>query len=95
MATQSLRARVNDSILAVGSAGVLLGGLAAIDVRVRDLLSHVFSSESIRQLSSVTLQSRRFAQSAMEAVGYRGTEDASMIYMAVVAVVLVVLMLRT
>jgi hypothetical protein len=84
-----------ERVMVTGSGFALVGTIAAFDDTVRGRLVGVFTGQALSELSGANAQVQRVVRIVTEAVGYSGTEDASLLYFAVAAVVLLGCMLRT
>jgi hypothetical protein len=89
------RSRFADGMVAAGSATLLVAGLAALDTRVRDLIAGFLRGDPIRSISVGIEQSRRFAHSVMDTVGYQSLGYEPLIIFAIVGLVFLVLMMKS
>jgi len=87
--------RFTERMMVTGSGCALVAVIAAFDDTVRSRIAGVFRGDGLSQLSIVGAQFTRQVRSAQEAVGFTGTEEPTMVYFAIAAVVLFVAMLRT
>jgi len=87
--------RFTERVMVAGSGCVLALVIATFDDTIRGRIAGVFSGNGLSQLSVMSAQFTRHVRSAQEAVGFTGTEEPTMVYFAIAAVVLFVAMLRT
>jgi hypothetical protein len=86
-------ARYVERLLGVGSACALIGGIAAIDDRVRTALGNAFADASVGHLALSVDQGVRLVHSVYASVS-QNPAYAPMALFGVVAAVLTLLMLR-
>ena len=87
--------RVVERVMVTGSGCALVGAVAAFDDSLRNRIAAVFTGQGLSELSVVGAQLHRHVRLATETVGFTGTEEPTMVYFAIAAVVLFVAMLRT
>jgi len=87
--------RFAERILVVGSGCALVGTVAALNDSVRGRLVSVLTGDALTELTMAGARLQRVVRTITEAVGYHGTEHASLALFALAALVLLVLMLRT
>ena len=87
--------RLRTWTLNVGSAGALVGCIAALDDRVGTVIANVVTTASFGELAIAGARAHRFAQSAVEMIGLQSPEYATMAMFACAGVGLLVLSLRT
>ena len=87
--------RFTERVMVTGSGCALVAAIAVFDDTLRGRIASVMSGGGFSQLSIVGAQLTRHVRSAQEAVGFTGTEEPTMVYFAIAAVVLFVAMLRT
>jgi hypothetical protein len=86
--------RVTDGIVAAGSGCALVAVVASLDTRVKELFASMLAGDPVRHVSAATRHVQQFTQTAMETIGYQGTEDAHLLLLAVAGGALVLLMLK-
>jgi hypothetical protein len=87
--------RFVERVMVTGSGGALIAAVAAFDDTVRNRIAGVFRGEGLSQVTVVGAQMQRYVRTATEAAGFTGTEEPTLVYFAIAAVVLFVAMLRT
>jgi ABC-type uncharacterized transport system permease subunit len=88
------RSRFADGMMAAGSAALLVAGLAAVDTRVRDLITGFLQGDPLRSISVGIMRSQRLAHSVMDTVGYQSLGYEPLIAFALVGILFLVLMLK-
>ena len=88
------RHRFTSGLLSVGSFGVLVVALAAIDDTFRDQLVAFLSGDPSSNLALAGTDAQRLAQMVIGTVGDYGSAHTPMVVFALVAVGLLLLMLR-
>jgi hypothetical protein len=86
--------RYVERAMVTGSGCALVAAIAAFDETVRIRITGVFRGQAMTELSLAGAQAQRYMRTAMESVGYTGTEEPTMVYFTVAAVMLLVAMLR-
>ena len=86
--------RLVERVMVTGTGCALVGAIAAFDETVRNRIVGVFRGQAVAELSIAGAQVQRFTRTAMESVGYTGTEEPTMVYFTIAAVVLLVAMVR-
>ena len=94
MASFSIDRLFERMMVAVG-AFVLLGAAAVLDDRVRDRASGVFAGTAMSELSTARDFATRAVQQAANTMGYHSSENGTLVFFVVAAVILFVVMLRT
>jgi hypothetical protein len=87
--------RLFERLIVAVSAFVLLGAAAVLDDRVRDRASGVFAGTAMSELSAARDLAARSLQQAASIVGYQSSENGTLVFFVVAAVILFVVMLRT
>ena len=87
--------RFGERMMIGGSGCVLLAGIVALDDTVRERVGGMFQGNAVQELTTAGLSLQRIFRTTSEAVGYHGTQDATLVIFSVAAVVLLGLMLRT
>jgi hypothetical protein len=87
--------RVLERVMVTGTGCALIAAVAALDETVRNRIAGVFQGQGLSELTFLSGQLQRLMRTAGETVGYTGTEEPTMVYFAIAAVVLLVAMLRT
>lgn len=87
--------RLFERLIVAVSAFVLLGAAAVLDDRVRDRASGVFAGTAMSELSAARDLAARSLQQAANIVGYQSSENGTLVFFVVAAVILFVVMLRT
>jgi hypothetical protein len=88
------RSKFADGMVAAASATLLVGGLAALDTRVRDLITGFLQGDPLRSISVGIARSQRLAHGVMDTIGYQSLGYEPLIMFAVVGLVFLVLMLK-
>ena len=88
------RNRFADGMMAAGSATLLVAGLAAVDTRVRDLITSFLRGDPLRSISMGIERSQHVAHSVMETLGYQSVGYEPLIMFAIVGLVFLVLMIK-
>jgi len=88
------RSRFADGMVAAGSAALLVAGLAALDTRVRDLITGFLQGDPLGSISLGLARSQRVAHSVMETIGFQSLGYEPLIMFALVGLVFLVLMLK-
>ena len=88
------RSKFADGVMAAGSATVLVACLAAIDTRVRDLITGFLHGDPVRSVSVGLMQSQRLAHNVMDTIGYHSLGYEPLIGFALVGLLFLVLMLK-
>jgi hypothetical protein len=89
------RNRVADGMVAAASAGVLVGGLMAVDNRVRDVITNFLEADPDRTIASATAHSQRFIDSLWKTAGHQSVGYEPLILFALVGAVFLILMMKT
>jgi hypothetical protein len=88
------RSRFADGMVAAGSATLLVAGVAALDTRVRDLITGFLQGDPLRSISVGIARSQRLAHSLADSIGYQSLGYEPLIMFALVGIVFLVLMLK-
>jgi hypothetical protein len=89
------RNRVADGMVAAASAGVLVGGLMAVDNRVRDLITNFLEADPDRTIASATAHSQQFINNLWKTAGYQSVGYEPLILFALVGAVFLILMMKS
>lgn len=87
--------RFVERVMVTGTGCALVAAVAAFDQTVRNRITGLFNGQALSEASIMGAQVQRAMRTASETVGFTGTEDPTMVYFAIAAVVLLVAMLRT
>ena len=87
--------RFAERVIVAGSACALVAAIAAIDERVRGHITSVLTGGPSADIAMAGARVQRLARLVTETVGYQGSENASLVFLVLAAVALLVLMLRT
>ena len=86
---------LGERIMVAASGCALVGAVAALDDTLRGRLVGLFTGEAPAEITMAGVRLQRIVRTATEAARYHGVEDTSLVFFAIAALVLVVLMLRT
>ena len=88
------RSKFADGMVAAGSATLLVAGVAALDTRVRDLITGFLQGDPLRSISVGLARSQRLAHSAMDTIGFQSLGYEPLIAFALVGLLFLVLMMK-
>ena len=88
------RQQFTQGVLSVGSMGVLIAAMAAIDETFRGRLLGILNGESSNQLALAGVSLQRVAHAVMETVGDYRAAHSPLMFFVLAAVALFLLMLR-
>jgi hypothetical protein len=91
---RTLRRVLIDSLLAVGSAGLLLALLATFDERVRDEFAATLNGRNTAEVTATTGHARKLVSTAYAAVKVQANEHRPLAIMLVAGTVLGLVMFR-
>jgi hypothetical protein len=87
--------RVTERFMIAGSGLVLLAGIVALDSTIRDRVKGLLTGNAGSEMSIASAYLQRMTGSALETMRYHGAEDTMLVFFAVGAIVLLVLMVKT
>jgi hypothetical protein len=87
--------RLFERVVVAASGCALIGAAAVLDDRVRDRATGVFAGSALSELTAGRHQVERALQYAASTIGYQSSEHGMLMFFAVAAAVLFVVMLRT
>lgn len=88
------RSKFADGMVAAGSATLLVAGVAALDTRVRDLITGFLQGDPLRSMSVGLARSQRLAHSVMDTIGFQSLGYEPLIAFALVGLLFLVLMMK-
>ena len=87
--------RISERVMVAGSGLALLAGIVALDDTIRDRVKGLLTGNAGSEMSVTSAYVQRLTGSALETMRYHGAENTMLVFFAVGAVVLFVLMLKT
>jgi hypothetical protein len=87
--------KLADKMVAAGSLGALLLGLAVLDERFRTTILGVLAADSSSDIAAVGVRAQRYVMSLIDTVGFGGSDHQPLVFFACAGLGLLLLMLRT
>ena len=87
--------RISERVMVAGSGLAVLAGIVALDETIRNRFTGLFTGSAGSEMSVTSAYLQRVTGSAIETMRYQGAENTMLVFFAVGAVVLFVLMLKT